>query len=267
MKSLTLLLVFLCLAVNAIAQVPVETERLIRFPEMPFRETRFGENLVMTERWLACTAPNDPGGLGKGAVYIFERQGGDYALNTVLYPRAQDTTSLRDFGDGGIALMGDTLAVATSFYSLDASLPLALEGRVHLYRLTGSAWTLDTVLEVPDPSTLFNHNLFGTAVALASPDEVLVGAPGDIDPSGVPVGLSGSIYRFTREPDGEWRYRDKMFGPTSPNTVSAFARTFAVHGDRGVALGVSGAHEIFRGPSGAWPVSYTHLTLPTICSV
>jgi hypothetical protein len=122
------------------------------------------------------------------------------------------------FGQGGVALSGNTLAVGSpgaAAYAL---------GVVHVFVRQGTSWVLQQVVSESDPYPSAN---FGTAFVLAG-DRLVVNRPGA---SGL-MHTSSGVYVFDRS-GGVWSQRAKiMVPPTGAANGGYFGMRMALDGDR-----------------------------------
>ncbi|QDV08179.1 hypothetical protein Poly30_37150 [Planctomycetes bacterium Poly30] len=233
----------------------VEDEFYSTPPQSSAGSAELGSHVVMTDRWVFVNAQKDGTiGSSRGSVYVYERTADGLVLNTILYPRGADTTTLGLFGDGGLDARGNRLAVVSTHYIFDLALPLPMEGRLHVYEFNGTSWGIDQVVTAPEYPLMTVPNGFGRAVAFVSDDEVLVGATGDEPIGSNPYDNLGSVYVFRRSPAGTWNLDHKVYGPSQPQRISGFGRHIRSSGDHVIVQGLVKSAELNRQPNGEWMV-------------
>ncbi len=171
----------------------------------------FGSTAAVDGSTVVVGAPraSDPNGYRSGAVYAFERAGGEWSQRARLVPEDGDEQD----GFGAAVAMSDSRVVVGAPGDEDPNGELA--GSAYVFERTGGQWTREAKL-VPEDGDA--RDGFGTAVAVDG-DRVLVGASDDEDPNGA---FAGSSYVFERGEEG-WTQRDKL--------VAADGHCEAVFGD------------------------------------
>jgi hypothetical protein len=140
-----------------------------------------------------------------------------------------------------VDLCGDRLLVGTPLAQLDP-------GRAFLFERNAAGWTLTATLAAPDGES---GDLFGWSVAVESA-WALVGRRHDGT-----LGSQGSVYVYTRSPEGEWLQTQKIM--IADAGVWAFGWSIAMEGSR-AAIGAKGAASlgdkgrvfIFEREDGLW---------------
>jgi hypothetical protein len=173
----------------------------------------FGSALALRGDTLAVGArsADSPSGRNAGAVYVYQRQGGDWSLQARL--TAEDAGGSDYFGHD-LVLMEDALLVGAPGHDERAADDNF--GAVYLFRRRGDAWSQAAKLSAPD---LAPNAQFGTALA---PDEgsgtLVVYAQTerlnqDLEPGMEELGpienYSGSVYVFERR-GADWRYQTRL---------------------------------------------------------
>jgi hypothetical protein len=157
---------------------------------------------------------DDVAGVNAGCVYVFVRSTGVWTRQALL--KSHDVTAGDEFG-GSVSISGDTLVVGAR----QASNPLNLSGSVYVFVRTGSTWTQQAELSVPDAAV---NDLFGSSVAIDG-DTIAAAAPNDDDGGS----NSGSIYIFTRT-GTIWSQQAKLVAPDA-NTSDLLGSRLSLSGD------------------------------------
>ncbi len=162
---------------------------------------QFGRSVSVSGTTLAVGAPEAVScvlvtsscGDGVGAVYVYERVGGNWQFRQKL--RASDytysTTTNRGFG-GSVAVDGDTLLVGAARAFDEVMAPSNAIGAVYVFTRTAGTWTETQKLLPPTPVP--GTDEFGFSVALAG-DTAVIGNPGRAV-SG--AARAGAVHVFTR---------------------------------------------------------------------
>jgi hypothetical protein len=192
----------------------------------------------------ALLAPVD-GHVAQGAVYVFQRVGTTWTLQTRL--AASDGAAFDRFG-ASLALDGDTLLVGA--WGADAN-----RGAAWVFTRHDGIWTQQARLAASDGIGGLGGDLFGEALALDG-DTALIGAwSADID------GQSdqGAVYTFVRH-DGVWSEEHK-FTVADGASGDAFGEAVALDGNtalvgaRFAKVGdqfLQGAAYVFERAGGTW---------------
>ena len=160
-----------------------------------------------------------------GRVYVYQRNGGTWELETTLTPNIfQFVSDVSGFGQS-VAISGDTIAVSAKGSSLPfgGSTPEA----VYVFRHTGSSWAEEETLR---PSNTNSGIDFGIDVAISG-DTIAVAAPGWTKPPGGFGNLDwGAVFLFERNQAHEWR-ETGMLIPAQGSPSDKFAEKIALDGD------------------------------------
>jgi hypothetical protein len=129
----------------------------------------FGWSVAIDGNVIAVGAWNESGPDGQaGAVYVYERVGGDWVLNSKLLPLSDDNQER--FGHS-VAVSGSRLAVGAPFISdvddNESATP------AYVFERTGASWVGTDLVPEGDPRDTW----FGLSIGISG-DVVVVGAPG-----------------------------------------------------------------------------------------
>jgi hypothetical protein len=173
----------------------------------------FGSALALRGDTLAVGArsADSTSGLNAGAVYVYQRQGGDWSLQARL--AAKDARGSDFFGQD-LVLVEDALLVGAPGHDERAADDNF--GAVYLFQRRGDAWSQADRLSAPD---LAPNAQFGTALALDEGSGTLVvytqteRLNQDLEPGMEELGpienYSGSVYVFERH-GADWRYQARL---------------------------------------------------------
>lgn len=151
---------------------------------------RFGSCVSISGDNLVVGAPNfSDGGLGRGTVYVYERQGGTWTFADKLLP---SELAPGDRLGTSVAVDGDTLVAGAPFDGLLG--PKA--GAAYVYQRVGGTWTKIVKLF---PTGGDDGDEFGTTVSISG-DRMLIGAPRD-RVNGID---SGAVHFFARDAQQMW---------------------------------------------------------------
>lgn len=197
---------------------------------------------------------NGPSG-STGSAYVFNyTPSGGWSSGTALYPTSTDTIW---FG-GSVALNDDYFVVGAPRSGNSTSAQGLGGGAVYLYdRTSGTGWSNSTVLI---PSTLTDHNFFGSSVA-ADNDLLVVGADGE---RGVDIDATaeGKVYVYSLT--GATPSLDQTLLGHYGGINDNFGTSVSVSGDA-IVVGASqdsdlpatsGTASIFRYANGSWSETY-----------
>jgi len=135
-----------------------------------------------------------------GAVFVFEWDGLRWRLIETLSSTAPKTTAR--FGQS-VAIDGDLIVVGETWADNDGGLPVPISGAAFVFERRGEDYGLVARLAAPVPAAL---DFFGLAVAVRSPDLVVIGAPGDDDMADD----GGAAHAFRAGGDG-WEHSGIMY--------------------------------------------------------
>ncbi|MBM3977024.1 MAG: hypothetical protein FJ299_08550 [Planctomycetes bacterium] len=188
----------------------------------------FGFALALDGEQLFVGAPGlSSSGPGRGAVYVYRRQGSDWILDTLLEPTS--TANFQRFGHA-LALDGDLLAVGAPGSSPNGITAPWTDGSVSLFRRMAGSWSLVTVLPDSDPGAPNFHSEFGARVALDA-GRLLVGAPAEYEATG----FVGKIREY-RNLGAGWTETQVISDPDpTSDSTTAFGHVFAIDGEHLIA--------------------------------
>jgi hypothetical protein len=182
---------------------------------------------------------DDDHGSNSGAVYIFERSAGEWALTLKLTPEGGQT--------------GDGFGRAVSISGMTAAAASLARHAVDVFDRSGPGdWQMVGQLT---PENSAESDFFGWSVSVAG-DLAVVGAPHDDDNGW----RSGAAYVFERDPNGVWTRAAKLLAEDG-GAYDNFGSAVAIDADVAVIgapddddLGDwSGSAYVFeRDPNGAW---------------
>jgi hypothetical protein len=179
---------------------------LERFGSDVFNADSFGAAVALSGDTLAAGAPaDDDGGLNAGAIYVFERDGGEWTESAKI----RGGGTLRSNLGKEIALDADTLIVGGA-------------NPVYVFVDSGTGWTPQA--ELPGLAA----EDFGNSVAVHA-DTVLVGARGADDPIVGADSNTGAAYVFVRT-GTTWSEEAKLVA-AGPLTLDNFGFDVSVYGD------------------------------------
>ena len=195
---------------------------------------RFGDAVAIVGDRAVVGAPDESTAAAAtaGAAYVFTRTGTTWALESRV--TAADAAAADAFGCA-VSITDDTLAVGANEDDIQPGLSVISNvGSVHVFRRSGSAWTLEQRLQASDPAA---NDGFGTALDLQG-NVLLVGSP--MDSTGVNEGQQnrGSVYAFTRT-GTTWTQKQKFDGLDTWENNS-FGSAVAMDGTTAV-IGAPGA--------------------------
>lgn len=190
---------------------------------------QFGLRVALSGDTLAVEARSADlaGERNAGAVYVYQRQGGDWSLQARLAP--DDAAGLDYFGED-LVLVEDTLLVGAPGH--DERADGDNFGAVYRFQRRGDAWRQAGWLNAPD---LGPNSQFGSALAL---DERLgrlvvyaqTEGPAleleyeqDVEAYSAIVNYVGSVYVFERR-GADWRYQDRLTPDQRPYIPFYFIR-------------------------------------------
>ena len=190
-----------------------QTAKLRAEPQIEWAE--FGFDVEIDGDAIIVSAWHDPAaGFNTGAVYVFRRDGDEWAQEAQLLPGDPDAGD--EFGIA-IAIDGDTVLVGAP--RDDENAPDS--GAAYVFRRVGEVWRQETILRTPDSAEGDN---FGWSVALDG-DRALIGAP--FHDSEKPDG--GGAYIFERS-GNVWNEAQRLL-PNDPFLGAWFGRAVGIAGD------------------------------------
>lgn len=151
-----------------------------------------------------------------GAVYIFERENGEWLQQTYLKP--SNTSGAARFGLA-LALDNDTLVVGAYKESSDGSgvnpttnAELDRSGAAYVFVRNNGQWEEQAFIKAEDPQELYEY---GYSAAISG-NTMVIGAPGwgfsGPAGSGFVVNHEGAAYVYTRS-NGLWSFHSKLTAP------------------------------------------------------
>ena len=180
---------FLLLAGTSAVQAQCEIAKVT--PSDAAAGDRFGFSVAISGDFAVVGAHQHA---GKGAGYVFEREGLDWVEVTTLQPSGVTIASGDEYGRS-VAIDGNVAVVGASKH--DTSMPDA--GAAYVFRRdAGGTWQYEAELTASDA---FFEDEFGHSVAVAG-DEILVGAPNEDGPASVKD--SGTVYVFKYNGVDSW---------------------------------------------------------------
>ena len=184
---------------------------------------RFGQSVSMDgDRLAVGTYQDRDNGPDSGSAYVFER-GADGRWSQVGKLLAGDGSERDEFGYA-VSLDGDRLAIGAR---LDRDNAVASGSAYVFERDAGGRWLEVTKLLSLDGQA---GDHFGYSVSLDG-DRLAIGSPNDGDNGA----LSGSVYVFERDLDGDWVQACKIL-PLDGQPSGRFGNSVSLDGDR-LAIG------------------------------
>ena len=199
----------------------------------------------------ATTNPNDNSLQDAGAAYVYRRQGTAWVFETYL--KSPHPTANGYFGYS-VAISGDTIVVGAYFDDQYAgnSLQIATAGQAHVYRRSGTAWSLEQSLGVDETTGAYDGLGFSVAI---DGDRIVAGAYAGHRT----VGGAGAARIFARS--GTTWTLEAQIEPGVPMVHDYFGASVAIEGDT-VVVGASaletsntdlpGAAYVFTRAGGVW---------------
>lgn len=188
----------------------------------------FGSAVAIDGGWAVVGAPGDDSArfVDEGSAYVLRRESGTWKVHQKLYVHGNSEAYLSrtpiHFGQA-VAISRNWIAVgAPNYRNPDDSV-----GRVRLYRLTGTTWTLSQTLS---PSLTTSSRRFGSSLALSGL-MLAVGTPTEPGSS-----LAGQVFTY-RWDTSVWASHLQMTGPSVANTE--FGRSLALS-DTSIYVGLPG---------------------------
>ncbi|MEO0558930.1 MAG: T9SS type A sorting domain-containing protein [Bacteroidota bacterium] len=182
------------------------------------RSDNFGVSVALDgDRALIGAPGHDSGGLGAGAVYVFEGSSGSWSQSQKL--TAADSEPGDEFGTT-VSLDGPRALIGAHREGTDTS---PFEGAAYVFDLTGGTWMQTQKLKAGDATP---GDKFGTSVSLDG-DRALIGAPEDDIGA---AGDDGSAYVFDLVA-GVWSEAQKLTA-SDATTLDYFGESVALDGDR-----------------------------------
>lgn len=151
-----------------------------------------------------------------GAAYVFGRSDGSWSRVAELVPADARNNDL--FGSA-VAIDGDTIAIGAYQRELGT-------GAVHLFRKSGESWSLESVLNAPQPEA---GAQFGWAIALQGNRLAVSANRMDVDANSALLEDAGMVYLFERS-GSNWSFRSQL-QPSDPETNAQFGHAVALDGD------------------------------------
>ena len=186
---------------------------------------RFGASISTDGVTIAVGAPEAASfaGSNRGAVYVFEREGGQWAEVTRLYPPFWSTAS--SFG-ASVCVRADRLVVGSPQNGLaDGGGYSGGPGAAWIFEREGGVWSLAGGLQA---SASAPGDRFGQAVAVEG-DRLLVGAPSHSSEQTE----QGAVYSFERFRSGTWLEVQRIEGLPHPYHFH-FGEALALRGELAV---------------------------------
>lgn len=222
---------------------------------------QFGKSVAIEGDTIVVSAPSEllPGSLGRGAVYVYERQA-DNTWQQVQRLEAENNTNIyRQFGYS-VDLSGDFLIVSDPTYR-----DYPVDGIVFVYkRQANGVWELvdELVSGHLDDHDYYKNNYFGASISI---DGNLL-AVGDPEETSTSYHHVGRVHVYKLQNNGNTWQRITSLGPPNSNinahndefgySVSVSGQRIAVGKPFGNELGDdSGAVYIYEKPDLFWQLS------------
>ncbi len=188
--------------------------------------TGFGSEVDVSGGIIAVGAPEarDGGGGVTGAVYLFEKQQGQWVQRQKLLPPPNPSSGQFPLNTGfgrRVDIDGDTVAVNAWFAPVNGS---GSAGRVHVYALAGNSFLIQRSILSPLLPGSFRFGGYGFGL---SGDTLAVGSIGTTVDG---VNSAGMVHVYERT-SGSWTETTRLVDP-APSTRGYFGEGVAVDGNR-----------------------------------